>query len=470
MEGSREPYHSPGQPPAPRAIAEGNPGNTPSNLPNSEDLEELIRETRGHYDPPPPIGQPYGGPSPIDEANITNLLDAGWQQTSEPLRSIRSHTERDVSPIRRRRSTSITSSSSSSSASTSSNRSRRSRKRKERRRKRRAEKKKQENLLLKILEHLADRPANNRPRDYERPPRYNCKILTREATAIDIDDWLKAINAGNQLRAETTPKQWIEWAMDKLAYPLQTDWRNHATGSAEDPTWEEFEAFVRKQHIDPELQERQARDQLMTISQKPDEAPMQYFARWRALRESLPEEWEDDRAAAHHFFYNLHGRLKKELERQKCPLQRARHIAQEAERLWIWITNQNGHPKRKQLQDDAEQPGKRHHSPGGSSRRGSFRGSSSTRYPSRPASEQSHRSTSGSSTPMSAPYRGRGGSRPPPKCAKCGRPGHETQVCYARTHANGNNLLANQTPLGSRGGPPAKVSEVRAQELDSSEN
>lgn len=470
MEESRRSRYSPEQPSAPRFIAEGSPGNTPSNFPNSEDLEELIRETRGHYDPLPSVGQPYGGPSPLNEASITNLLDADWQQTPEPPRSARSHAERDASPKGRRRSTSTTSSSSSSSASTSSNRSRRSRKRKERRRKRRAEKKKQEALLLKILERLADRPASTRPRDYERPPRYNCKILTREATAIDIDDWLKAINAGNQLRAETTPKQWIEWAMDKLAYPLQTDWRNHATGSAEEPTWEEFEAFVRKQHIDPELQERQARDQLMTIAQRPDEAPMQYFARWRALRESLPEEWEDDRAAAHHYFYNLHGRLKKELERQKCPMQKARHIAQEAERLWIWIANQNGHPKRKHLQDDGEQPGKRHHSPSGLSRRGSFRRGSSSRHNSRPASEQGHRSTSGSSTPVSAPYRGQGGNRPPPKCGKCGRQGHETRACYAKIHANGNNLLVNQTPLGNRGGLPAKVSEIRAQELDSSEN
>lgn len=316
-----------------------------------------------------------------------------------------------------------------------------------------------------MLMQLIERPALAPRKDYEKPPQYNCKLLAEHANAVETDDWIKAIEAGNQLRPGTTAKQWIEWSMTKLSYALQTEWRTHAAGLATDPpSWEEYLAFVRRQHIDPELQERQARDQLMVIMQGKEETPLQYFARWRALRDTLPTKWEEDKGAAHHYFYYLAPRVKRELERIKWPLEKAKDIANEAERIWNW-SQANNEAKRKYKPDISEPSAKRHHSPHRGGYKGTHRGSSSSGPPSRTGSEHHRGTRSRSSTPATATRRVQTGERPAViRCYGCNQLGHKAPDCPLKKHSG-----VNQTPLG-RSGPSAKVNHIQAEELDDSEN
>lgn len=186
----------------------------------------------------------------------------------------------------------------------------------------------------RLFEQLVSRPSPSRPKEYERPPRYPCDILKEEASGVLVDDWIFAVQSANDMRTSATHFQKILWATTHISKTLQTQWRNHSK-MMEDPSWEDFTSFLRKQHVDPETREIELRDELMTLRQTAEQSPTDHFDAWRAIHNSLgTPNPEDDRILAHQYYFGLQPRIKKEIRKMKIGIWKARELAQEAERLW----------------------------------------------------------------------------------------------------------------------------------------
>ncbi|KAK2035960.1 hypothetical protein LZ31DRAFT_601669 [Colletotrichum somersetense] len=164
-----------------------------------------------------------------------------------------------------------------------------------------------------ILQLLAERPAT--ARQYEHPPAYACGTLHEDSTPEQVADWLAAIEAGNRLRT-ATDQHYVEWALTKVTSSLQTQWRNHhftLDVMGETNLWASFEAFIRRSHVDPELQERRLYGQLHDACQGAEQSPLRFFAEWSAIHQALGTNYEDSRALAFAFFYCLQPQLQRAL-------------------------------------------------------------------------------------------------------------------------------------------------------------
>ncbi|KDN65891.1 hypothetical protein CSUB01_12081 [Colletotrichum sublineola] len=188
----------------------------------------------------------------------------------------------------------------------------------------------------RLLRELADRPAQRlSKKEYEKPPVYNCRTIGEESTSAQVADWIVAIEAANRLRPGSTVEQQVEWALSKVSPTLQTQWRNHERGLTEPLKWEDFLAFVRRQHVDPEAQERDYRRELRRKRMGDGQTPSQYLAEWLAIHHNLGTEGvEESKAEAYQYFFGLPASLQDEMIRQKTPILRPRDVAHEADRLW----------------------------------------------------------------------------------------------------------------------------------------
>ncbi|KAK1948615.1 hypothetical protein LY78DRAFT_687701 [Colletotrichum sublineola] len=159
-------------------------------------------------------------------------------------------------------------------------------------------------LLQLLANHLA-----TSEKQYKQPPAYICGILLENSTLEQVSDWLVAIQAGNRLQPTTSESHYIEWALTKVTPSLQTQWRNHQftlnVMGDNVSLWATFEAFVRRSHINPELQERRLYGQLHKAHQK-DQSPLRFFAEWSAIYQALgTKDLEENRPLAFLFFYCL---------------------------------------------------------------------------------------------------------------------------------------------------------------------
>ncbi|KPM33905.1 hypothetical protein AK830_g12666, partial [Neonectria ditissima] len=234
--------------------------------------------------------------------------------------------------------------------------------REEERRARAAQREEDRRFQERLVEQLVSRPSPSRPKEYERPPRYPCDILKEEASGVLVDDWIFAVQSANDMRTSATHFQKILWATTHISKTLQTQWRNHSK-MMEDPSWEDFTSFLRKQHVDPETREIELRDELMTLRQTAEQSPTDHFDAWRAIHNSLgTPNPEDDRILAHQYYFGLQPRIKKEIRKMKIGIWKARELAQEAERLWQHLPHFADHSRnesRKRSGTNSNQEGPR---------------------------------------------------------------------------------------------------------------
>ncbi|KAK6212978.1 hypothetical protein QIS74_03096 [Colletotrichum tabaci] len=323
---------------------------------------------------------------------------------------------------------------------------------------RRLDREAQELLLRELVDRSAQRPSR---RDYEKPPFYNCKVIGEEATSAQVADWIVAIEAGNRLRTGSTAEQHIEWALSKLSPSLQTQWRNHERSLEEPPTWELFLTFIRRQHLDQDAQERDYRRELRRKRQQDGQTPSQFFSEWLAIHQNLgTENLYESKSEAYNFFFGLPGYLQDEMIRQKVPIEKVRHVAQEAERLWSVRDRRGAEASRKD-----------------SRKRGATTTEPSPRPPpfQRSQSRDSRKDSKDSPQPRREfTPRPRQASTPTEsmKCFYCGKTGHTKAKCFQLQNLKKSD--ANSTPTGPRQGyPRAKVQAIQAhpkEEVDSSEN
>jgi hypothetical protein len=111
------------------------------------------------------------------------------------------------------------------------------------------------------------------PRE-DKAPIYNVSTLTEDMLPPQAEDWIRGIEDGNGGRPKAKDLDKIRWALTKVAADLQTKWRSHSAAlesaavqeglfvEYEGPIWKDFLDFVRKAHLDPELQIRHTREQL----------------------------------------------------------------------------------------------------------------------------------------------------------------------------------------------------------------
>ncbi|KAI1823369.1 hypothetical protein F4861DRAFT_540010 [Xylaria intraflava] len=169
-----------------------------------------------------------------------------------------------------------------------------------------------------LMESMTSANASRTHReDNSKVPHYNCKRLTPEATAAEIEDWITAIKEGNQQKPGRSDTVQISWALSQVAYEMQTSWRGHRDNLAyEDPTseatLEDFWKFIRREAVDPELFDRAFREQLLAMRQGKDESPRDLFARWQVLVRKTEErvDFEGNRRLAFDYFSKLTEPLK----------------------------------------------------------------------------------------------------------------------------------------------------------------
>ncbi|KAK6714455.1 hypothetical protein SNK04_005396 [Fusarium graminearum] len=310
-----------------------------------------------------------------------------------------------------------------------------------------------------LIAQLAERSTLAPRKEYERPPNYNCKVLDKDATPIQVDDWIKAVEAANSLRPTSTIQQRIEWSLSRLGSEKQTEWRHHVAGLEKgEPEWEDLISFVKRQHVDPALQERYTRDQLMRIRMEREESPLHYYARWRALHDSLGTlNIDDDATLGHQYWYKLPTQIKKELDKMTVNFKSAKDIAHKAERIGLYFGDDAQFQKRKQSNFPEERPSKYASQLWKHGQRSAQSQQSSSSQKKNFLSHTRKENQSRDASPNSQRSHGSGNSTT--KCFACGDWGHISPKCPKR-NANHTGLSRpqGQTQQGAR------VQEVYAPE------
>jgi len=191
--------------------------------------------------------------------------------------------------------------------------------------------------------------------------------------------------------------------------------------AGEENLWAAFEAFVRRSHVDPELQERRLYGQLYEASQGAGQSPLRFFAEWSAIHQALGIDYEDSRPLAFAFFYCLQPELQRALVRQKHSIWRPRDVALAAEHLW-------------ELRADRDRMDRT--TPGSSDRRS---------VAEEPAGKRPRLDSS--------------------LCEKCGKTGHSREACYSEAtcshcHKKGHTEAVCRTR--QRAGTYAHINAIRA--------
>lgn len=214
-------------------------------------------------------------------------------------------------------------------------------------------------LLLRI-QHGERSPKE---RTHKAPP-YCVKKLTREATQVEVVDWVEGIKDGNLTLPEATPEPLkILWALNRTENELQTLWRQYAKGLPGPPTIENLFTFIQRDHQFPEIQEQKLRRVLSELRQK-GKTPDELRGEWYSLQARLGEAPgdEENSKVAWDFFSRLNKRLQEKLEETATPLTHYKKVCAEASRQWALIIRaeeKQAHQKRKTTSNSDEHSAKR---------------------------------------------------------------------------------------------------------------
>lgn len=247
-----------------------------------------------------------------------------------------------------------------------------------------AEQRKQQEITNQILlKALSDRSTSApRPKNYEKAPQYGVERLTEDSTVSKREDWIDEVTSTNRdQRPGSTEAQKIHWASGHTSRELQESWRSHRKGFADDatdprePTWDDFTAFIRQQHVAPELKEWNIRVEIARCRQRDDESPAKYYQRFETLHRSIGNE-SPLKERAFTYLYRLQPHLREEIQRQNIPWDDPRDLSENAER--IWMNSKSRHPNkaakssdrpREKGRNDRQADGDRPRPRGGSSHR-----------------------------------------------------------------------------------------------------
>ncbi|KAI0006683.1 hypothetical protein F4779DRAFT_551855 [Xylariaceae sp. FL0662B] len=204
---------------------------------------------------------------------------------------------------------------------------------------------------LRVVKEVFGNREVNESQGGTKPPIYNTKRLTQKATTTEVEDWIRAIREGNESKPGRSDATQIQWALTKVDYNLQTEWRSYADTLDLEPgqqvTIDHFWKFIRKEDVDPELAERSYRTDLMEIRQGEKQSPRDFYSKWSVLVRKLEDtSLQNDRRLAFDYWYKLQRSLKTTLIRQRVRLDGAQSVADEAERIWGSWDHNRGRRKR----------------------------------------------------------------------------------------------------------------------------
>ena len=201
-------------------------------------------------------------------------------------------------------------------------------------------------------------------KQWERPPIYNVKKLSRNATHFQVSDWIDEISTANALRdADEDDKAY--WASTHLEYPYAADWRSHMQclerhGHPVDQ--EAIFQFVKGEHLDADSHTIKIRDALISARQRFSESPEQFHSRWRLLHIRLGHvDHNNDPHEAHQFFRKLLDDVQTQVLNINPEFPKtAAEASKRATLAWHCIQETNRIKNRKQARQD-KYPSKRRH-------------------------------------------------------------------------------------------------------------
>jgi hypothetical protein len=209
--------------------------------------------------------------------------------------------------------------------------------------------------IMALIQTIATAKQQQAPRGpsykNDKPPTYNCRTLKADWPPADIEDWITAVEAGNEYRPGAPPGQLINWALTKVDPSLQTQWRQHSVRLVADrgdkvPTWDEFLSYIRQEHIAPEQRLHQLREDLFNTFQRKDEDPIQLWTRWDSLQRAVGNSPEKNSAFAWDFWRRLQKDLRETLQKQRQKLEDPYDVAVCAQVQWRMLSSKGGREKR----------------------------------------------------------------------------------------------------------------------------
>ncbi len=208
-----------------------------------------------------------------------------------------------------------------------------------------------------------------------------------------------------------------------------------ASGSRPPSDSTAFLDFIRRQHVDPQAQANLIREKIFTLYQGASQQPLDFFQEWDTLHRQVSARFttkDDD--LAWNFWRRLQFNLRMEITKQGTPLEDARAVALEAQRLWNADST-----IRTSARDYAERKANRKRARDGYQKSGGFQTPPNQRPPSFPSSRgnrhQTPRADSGplptnrrADTPSIASETGTSANAIPVgssrACYDCGQVGH----------------------------------------------